>query len=233
MLQSDPFAHFANEILPTDLSVSSLTRMQTLARIHCVKKGELVELNGQSERWVVFLSSGAAKLVAHVGTDRDQIICFAFGGELLALSGSSQSQYSLHAMTACHLVAFPADELTQTATENSDAARIILESSFAALDRAREKSVLLGRKTASERMASFLLSMADRIGKSCGKTISLHLPMTRREIAESLGLTIETVSRQLTVLRSHSIIRTQGRSEICILDTAQLGQRAALLDCLG
>lgn len=233
MPQGDPFEHFAKAMLPSNLSVSSLTRLQSLGRLHLVEQGELAELNGHDRRWVVFVSTGAAKLVAHVGADRDQIICFAFGDDLLALSPSSQTQYALHALTACRLVAFPAQELMQAATETGDAACFILEAALVALDCAREKSVLLGRKTAGERMASFLLSMAGRIGKPRGKTISLTLPMSRREIADSLGMTIETVSRQLTELRDLRIIRTRGRSEICILDRDQLVERSALIECIG
>jgi len=229
MSQVDPFEHFAKALLLPGLPASSLARLRSLGRVHHVEQGELAQLDGQGQRWVVFLSTGAAKLVAHVGVDRDQIICFAFGGDLLALSPASQAPYALHALTACHLVAFPVPDLMQAATEIGDAACNILEKALLALDRAREKAVLLGRKTAGERMASFLLSMADRIGVDRGRTVSLNLPMSRREIADSLGLTIETVSRQITDLRTRGIIRTQGRSQILILDRARLRERAALV----
>ncbi len=233
MSQADPFKHFSKALLPADLQVSSLARLQSLGRLHEVERGELAQLNGHGCRWVVFLSKGAAKLVAHVGADREQIVCFAFGGDLLALSPASQAQFALQALTQCRLIAFPAQEFMQAATESGEAACMIFERSLLALDRAREKSVLLGRKTAHERMASFLLSMAGRIGKPQGEIISLNLPMSRREIADSLGLTIETVSRQLTELRNHGIIRTQGRSEVIILDRVRLSKSAALASCIG
>ncbi len=232
MSQADPFKHFARALLPPDLQVSSLARLQSLGRSHDVEQGEMAELNGQGHRWVVFLSTGAAKLVAHVGVDREQIVCFAFEGDLLVLSPASHAHYALHALTRCCLVAFPAEEFMQAATESGEAACAIFNRSLLALDRAREKSVVLGRKTAPERMASFLLSMADRIGEPQGDIISLNLPMSRREIADSLGLTIETVSRQLTELRNRGIIRTQGRSEILILDTVRLRDCAALVSCI-
>ncbi len=233
MSQRDPFEHFAKVLLPVDLQISFLTRLRTLGRVHDVDPRELAELNGHGTRWMIFLSTGAAKLVAHVGTDRDQIVCFAFGGDLLALSPASQAQFTFHALTECRLIAFQAQEFIQAAAESGEAACSLFERSLLALDRAREKSVLLGRKTAGERVASFLLSMADRIGEPRGRIISLNLPMSRREIADSLGLTIETVSRQLTDLRNCGIIRTQGRSEICILDSVQLRERAALVACIG
>lgn len=232
MSQADPFKHFAKALLPPDLQISLVARLQALGRPHEVEQGELAELNGHDRRWVVFLSTGASKLVAHVGADREQIVCFAFGGDLVALSPVSQTHYALHALTQCNLIAFPAQEFIQAATESGEAAVMIFEKSLLALDRARDKSVLLGRKTARERIASFLLSMADRIGTHRHETILLNLPMSRREIADSLGLTIETVSRQLTELRNHGIIRTHGRSEVTILERVRLRERAALVSCI-
>lgn len=229
MSQVEPFEHFAKTILPPDLHVSCIKRLQSLGRIHHVEPGELAELNEGSHRWVVFFSAGAAKLVAHVGVDREHIVCFAFGGEFLALSPASQTHHALHALTACRLIAFPAREFMRVATECGNAACSIFDRSLLALDRAREESVLLGRKTARERMASFLLTMVERIGEHRGEAISLILPMSRREIADSLGLTIETVSRQLTELRNSGIIASQGRFEILILDRVSLRECAALV----
>lgn len=233
MSQADPFKHFAEALLPPDLEISSLTRLQSLGRLHDVEQGELAELNGHGRRWVVFLSVGAAKLVAHVGVDREQIVCFAFEGDLLVLSPASQAPYALQALTRCCLIAFPAEEFMRATLECGEIACTVYEKSLLALDRARENSVDLGRKTAPERMASFLLSMADRIGDPGNEIVSLYLPMSRREIADSLGLTIETVSRQLTELRNRGIIRTQGRSGILILDKVRLRDCAAIVSCIG
>ena len=88
---------------------------------------------------------------------------------------------------------------------------------------------MLGRKTAQERLASFLVTMADRIGMQQGGQCVLDLPMSRRDIADSLGLTIETVSRQLTVLRDLALIETSGRSIVTLADIAALEDRAGHL----
>jgi len=99
---------------------------------------------------------------------------------------------------------------------------------FVAFDQSRDMSVLLGRKTAQERVATFLTSMAERIGKQNDDGVSLSLPISRREIADSLGLTIETVSRQFTELRELGIIDTNGRSDVTILDRLRIREVAAL-----
>lgn len=233
MSQDDPFRHFAEALLPPDMPRTSLETLRSLGRTYHVHEGELAELDGHGGRLMVFASTGAAKFVAHVGADREQIVCFAFAGDLLALSPASRPQYSLYALSECCLIAFPSRDFMQVASEHGEAASMVFERSMEALDRVREKSVLLGRKTARERMASFLLSMADRIGEPRDETISLNLPMSRREIADSLGLTIETVSRQLTELRNRGIIRTRGRSQVTILDKVHLSACAAPVSCLG
>lgn len=87
-----------------------------------------------------------------------------------------------------------------------------------ALHRCRDKAVALGQKSALERLAGFLLAMSERIGRTEGNLCVLDLPMSRREIGDSIGLTIETVSRQLGALRDTGCITTQGRSRIALLD---------------
>ena len=81
--------------------------------------------------------------------------------------------------------------------------------------------------TAQERVASFLLDLTERIAAIRNGIAVLELPMSRREIADSVGLTIETVSRQLSQLREHGILQTNGRSELVILDLDQLRRLAS------
>ena len=98
-----------------------------------------------------------------------------------------------------------------------------------ALSRSREKAISLGRKSAQERLASFLITMAERIGKNDADACVMELPMSRRDIADSLGLTIETVSRQLSELRDAGLIETSGRSRMRLLDLDRLNARAGHL----
>ena len=86
--------------------------------------------------------------------------------------------------------------------------------------------ILLGRKSAAERMADFLLLLAKRLGFSGPTTQNLNLTMLRRDIADAHGLSIETVSRQLGELRLAGVIETKGRSSICLFDLDELTRRA-------
>ena len=86
--------------------------------------------------------------------------------------------------------------------------------------------VLLGRKTAGERVATFLATMAGRIGEPAGADWDMHLPMSRRDIADSLGMTIETVSRNLVAMEREQLIRRDGAFGVVILDRAGLERLA-------
>lgn len=231
---AEPFQHFANVLLSSKLSPQSLSALQSSGRQIRVARGEIAELGALDRRTAIFVSEGSAKLVGHLGAEREQIVAFAFSGDLLLLSASPQNSHTLYvlqALNACSLLAFEANELIASALESRGGTSAILEQIFLALDRARDISVLLGRKTAQEKLASFLVAMAERIGFADGSTICLDLPMSRREIGDCLGLTIETISRQMTVLRNQDVIKTQDRSKIAILDLARLRKYAALEAC--
>ena len=103
----------------------------------------------------------------------------------------------------------------------------LLERTLGELDRTRRWMLLLGRMNAEQKVASFLIEMADRLGNGvAGAQTSLILPVSRQQIADVLGLTIETVSRQLTRLRSAGAIELPSRREIILRDRADLELRA-------
>lgn len=217
------FAH----ALSANLDGASIANLRELGEVIRVIAKEIAWFQVSDNRLMVFVAEGAAKLAAHVGPDREQVVAFAFAGEILHLSPASPTPYELHALTDCRLVAFPVDQLVQALAVNTQVADALFAKTLSALDRARERTVLIGRKNAQERTASFLLDMGERIGTPKDGTIFLTLPISRREIADSLGLTIETISRQLTELRESGAIQTRGRSGIELLDLKQLRELAS------
>jgi CRP/FNR family transcriptional regulator, anaerobic regulatory protein len=84
----------------------------------------------------------------------------------------------------------------------------------------------MGHKSAAARIADFLVSMAERLGGCTQGPCAFALPMSRRDIGDSLGLTIETVSRQLTELREAGLVETEGRSKVALTDIAALARIA-------
>lgn len=115
------------------------------------------------------------------------------------------------------------------AAEHPKLEQKLLERTLGELDRTRRWMLLLGGKSASEKVASFLLELFERMGlpKGCelrfeDTPVTLDLPFSRQQIADILGLTIETVSRQFTRLKAARIIDLPPRRGLRVLDRAAL-----------
>lgn len=170
----------------------------------------------------VFIVSGATKLVAHATGGREQILSFHFKGDLVYVPAFPVSDFTLTALSDSELLSMSAGSVLDPRSDEPEIAIGVLLRTLVALERSRARCVLLGRATALERIASFLSEMAERIGSLNGGRCDIVLPMSRRDIADSLGLTIETVSRQFGELRDRGLLETIGRSEVRLLDLAGL-----------
>lgn len=219
------FDRFAERALSPSLSDGSFLRARALARLIHLSSDDIAKLE-ESDASLVFVVDGAIKLVAHTETRREQVVAFHFVGDLLKVPARGSHRYGLHALTDTDLIVLPYTEIRELAAFDPITLGKMLDSSDAALARAREKTVLLGRKSAPEKVADFLVSMAVRIGKRTSGTVTVDLPMSRRDIADSIGLTVETISRQLSKLREMGLLETTGRTRIIIHDLAML-QRLA------
>ena len=104
--------------------------------------------------------------------------------------------------------------------------KTLLQITATELANTKEQLLSLGRKTAAEKLASSLLSIARRSPTSDGSEIYLHLPMKRCDIADYLGLTVETVSRHFTRLKQAGVIRLLSSNEIIVDDLTSLGALA-------
>ena len=222
------FERFGEAILPAGLPSDALAEFALLARPRTVGAGATV-LPEQSEDRIVFLARGATKLVAYAALGREQIVAFHFSEELASIPAPRAHAYTLVALQDCEALAFPADDFLDLAAKHPALMRTLLRSTLGSLHRSRERSIALGRKTARERVAGFLVGMAERIGAPERNRCVLQLPMSRRDIADNLGLTIETISRQLGELREEGLIETSGRSTVRLLDLAAIARSAGYL----
>lgn len=200
-----------------------------LAQHERLAKGQALACDAASDR-LVYIAMGAAKLVAQpIGlTDGSavQVLAFHFGGDMVSVLREADSDFRLIALSECRLLVFSTDRFLDIAQSDPAILRWVLTRSLQALHRSRTRMMQLGHKSARQRIADFLMSMAERGGATAGKTCRLVLPMSRRDIGDSLGLTIETVSRQFTELREAGLIETRGRSWVQLLDVGALAQAA-------
>jgi CRP/FNR family transcriptional regulator, anaerobic regulatory protein len=168
------------------------------------------------------ITRGTAKLFKLLPDGRRQITGFAGVGHFLGLAVSETYAFSAEAIEPVRFCRFPRTRLRALLDDYPAMEKRLLEVAANELVAAQEQMLLLGRKTARERMASFLV-MQSRQGLGCRQPRGrFPLPMTRSDIADYLGLTIETVSRTLTRFRSEGLIEIPGQSELVILNRRAL-----------
>jgi CRP/FNR family transcriptional regulator len=194
-------------------------------------KGEELAPDPHEDR-LVYIAAGSAKLAAQPVADAasGQVLAFQFGGDMISVMRQSAPEswgdLRLVALTDCDLVVFPAERFLDIAQSDPAVLRAVLARSLQALHRSRTWMMQMGHKSAQQRIADFLVSMAERLADCTTGACSFALPMSRRDIGDSLGLTIETVSRQLTELREAGLVETEGRSKVCLSDVDALARLA-------
>jgi len=173
------------------------------------------------------VTSGTIKLSRVLRDGRQQVIGLQFSPDLMGRLFSTESPLSAEAATEVELCRIPRSVLEALVASNDRIKLRLLAQSLRDLDEAREWMVTLGRKNAAERVASLLLLVATRVGvaDAAGK-LTLELPISRADMADFLGLTLETVSRQISRLRHDGVIAVRGHRCVVILNRMALESRA-------
>jgi CRP/FNR family nitrogen fixation transcriptional regulator len=169
--------------------------------------------------------SGTVRLCRYMPDGRRYIVDFLLPGDLMGFVESPDLPVGAEAVTDVTLMAFPRACFDQLAEQNPDVRAQLLRHLSCNLLTAQQHLFVLGCQKARERVASFLLRLADRVGASCGDR--LDLPMSRQDIADHLGLTIETISRTITGLRSTGAVLVPNTHQIVLRDKAALRALAA------
>lgn len=152
---------------------------------------------------------GVVKLTKLMADGREQIVGLQFAPDFLGRPFTETSDYSAESTTDVRLCSFPKAVLEQLIKQSPELEHRLYQQSLKELDEARDWMLTLGRKTAGEKVASFLCLIADHIDPESAQQedeVQFRLPLTRAEMAEFLGLTIETVSRHMTKLKKAGLI---------------------------
>jgi CRP/FNR family transcriptional regulator len=176
------------------------------------------------------ITAGAARLFKMLPDGRRQIIRFAGVGYFLGLVGSDTHAFSAEAIGTLRYCRFPRRGLHDLMEDFPALVERLMAFAAHELALAQEQMLLLGRKTARERLASFLEARCLEASSGMRRRQRLSLPMTRGDIADYLGLTIETVSRTLSLLKAAGIIAIPSCAEIVILDPSGLAALAGGAD---
>jgi len=148
---------------------------------------------------------------------RRQIMAFLFPGDYAGMATGKRYSYSAEAVTQGEFCRFPREPFIKLLTKFADFERHFFQEVSNELAEAQKHVLLLGRKVAIERVATFLLMLDERENRY-GVHDDIELPMKRADIADYLGLTIETVSRTLTKLRKSGVIAAPNANVVRILD---------------
>ena len=176
---------------------------------------------GEPAEQVFKVVRGAVRCFRVLSDGRRQICDFYLPGDVFGIEPGLDRRTTAEALTDTVLVA--ARRSTVVEDEDSGAARRLWALAMADLQRSQDHALTLGRRSANERVASFLVDMAARLGD----VDNLELPMTRQDIADYLGLTIETVSRTLTHLQVSGLIKLAGCRSIHLRKPRALAELCA------
>lgn len=186
--------------------------------------GEIVFAEGDETNSVYEIVRGMVRLVKLLPDGRRQITGFLCAGRLLGLAPEGAHVYTGEAVTEVTLYRYGRAAFDRLVDEVPGFAKRLLTVTSQELHVAQNQMLLLGRKIATEKVASFLLLVAE---EQDGDGIEVDLPMTRSDIADYLGLTIETVSRTLTKLKQVGLIALPASNRLKIRDRNQLEKLAA------
>lgn len=164
---------------------------------------------------------GAVRTTRLMSDGRRQVGDFYFAGDLFGLEPGETHMFSAEALSDCTVMVLKRSALEALAETDGRIERMMFAATRRELERAHEHVLLLGRKTACEKVASLLLSIANRAGGD-----RTELPMGRQDMADYLGLTIETVSRMLSQLQASAVITFAGVRNFRIANRSALARMA-------
>jgi CRP-like cAMP-binding protein len=177
------------------------------------------EIYGENEpaEYLYKVISGTVRTYKVLNDGRRQIGAFYLPGDIFGLEVGDAHTFSAEAIVDCKVLVIKRSVLVALAARDNEVARQLWTMTAAELQRAQDHIMLL-IKTAQERVAGFLLEMAKRSAAAN----EVDLPMSRQDIADYLGLTIETVSRTLTQLENSAAIAVPTSRRIVLRNRAAL-----------
>lgn len=219
------------------LSDDEVGRLQRISHHRRLTAGAVLFPGDREPDWFAIVMSGVVKLVKTQADGRQQIVGLQFPGAFLGQPGANPSSLIVEAATDLELCCFSKAPFESVVRDHRELEQSLLRRTFDELDAARQWMFVLGRKTAEEKVASLILIMAENAATlECptdgiaqpARMIKFELPLSRTEMAEYLGLTIETVSRQMKSYKSQGLIATERTRVIHVLDLAGLRRVAEM-----
>lgn len=207
-----------------------LAALDSIKFYRSFEAGQTLIWSGDRMDFVASVVSGVATLNQVMEDGRTQSVGLLFPSDFVGRPGRETTPYNVVAETDLLMCCFRKKPFEEMMVRTPHIAQRLLEMTLDELDAAREWMLLLGRKTAREKIASLIAIVARRDAtlnmRAPRGGMVVDLPLTREAMADYLGLTLETVSRQISALKRDGLIQLQGKRNVTIPDYARLLEEA-------
>ncbi|TNC08046.1 cyclic nucleotide-binding domain-containing protein [Methylobacterium terricola] len=208
------------------LEPTELEELEALSHHLTLDKGQTLFGQDEPAGSVFNVIEGALRLTRLLPDGRRQVMGFALPGDFLGLALQVRYSVSAEALGPVRTCRFGREDFAAVVEAKPHLLRSLHERAGYELTLSQEQMLLLGRRTAEEKVAAFLLSLRDRYARIGHSSVTVELPMGRQDMADHLGLTIETVSRILNRLdRAHAVLLVPGGARL--IDLSRLERMAA------
>lgn len=210
------------------LGKEELDGLNRIARMRTLKSGQRIISDQEHAENFAIVVSGTIKLSKALPDGRQQIVGLLFPSDFVGRPFQRYGSCQAEAATDVQICSFPAASFESLMQLHPGLENRVFRHALDELDAAQDWMLLLGRKTARERVATLLLMIARRAaasGGGCSRDkghIRFDLPLGRADVADFLGLRLETVSRQIRALASADVIQLKGTRAVTVLDLAKL-----------
>ncbi|MCU0801471.1 MAG: Crp/Fnr family transcriptional regulator [Rhodobacteraceae bacterium] len=207
-----------------------LTQLEQMKYYRSFQAGQSIIWAGDPMEFVGSVVNGVATLTQTMEDGRRQMVGLMLPSDFVGRPGRAAAAFDVTAKTDLVMCCFRKKPFEAMMATTPHIAQRLLEMTLDELDAAREWMLLLGRKTAREKIASLIAIIARRDAalhlRAAKGGISVDLPLTREEMADYLGLTLETVSRQISALKKDGVIILDGNRHVSIPDLNRLLEEA-------
>ncbi|QDC08317.1 Crp/Fnr family transcriptional regulator [Oceanicola sp. D3] len=196
-----------------------LSHLEEIKYYRSFEPGQTVIWSGDHMDFLGSIVSGVATLSQTMEDGRTQMVGLLLPSDFVGRPGREAATYDVTAVTDLTMCCFRRKPFENMMESTPHIAQRLLQMTLDELDAAREWMLILGRKTAREKIASLLAILGRRdaslgLGGPMGDEITFDLPLTREAMADYLGLTLETVSRQVSALKKDGLIELEGKRRV-------------------
>lgn len=204
--------------------------VRCMARGRLVPQGQPIFEEGEEVGFFASILTGVVKLFRAVPGKPAQIVTFLYPPQFLGYSSGDVHRYSAAATTEVELCIYPRSGFHSMLEESGGLRRKMLEKTDQDLELAREWVVMLSRKSSYQRVAGIIAIFAQRTQRKAGTNLRFFLPVSRADLAAYLGMTLETVSRNITILRQKRLIELRSTREVVVPHIESLLAEADMLN---